>query len=365
MAEVKVNEVPIMTSSEWTDNDNILCLDDGKLKQLQRPTFQAWMLANVQGEKGEQGVAGRDGTNGINGSNGTNGISATHSWSGTTLTVTSASGTSSANLKGETGNNGVNGNNGWNMLLVVSNRGNDRVLQVVDWVGGTGTKPTTLGYIGTGGIVSNISNAVNIRGDVGEKGDTGDTGATGATGNDGLGVSAIAYNIDNSIKVTLTDSSVISSSAPTKLTGWGSYKDGVYTTASPFAISPTTEVVIPNNGATVRSSLPTNVTSFYNTTSQKMLLGDINGAYTVRVRFKVAPLLTPTIITLSMSKDTTDIPFSQDIRLRDDSVAQDVDITTTIYGDASIVSNGVSAKLKTYTNGVSISGIEFIVYKLM
>lgn len=41
---------------------------------------------------------------GTNGSNGNDGISATHKWNGTTLTITSASGTSSANLKGEPGN---------------------------------------------------------------------------------------------------------------------------------------------------------------------------------------------------------------------------------------------------------------------
>lgn len=42
----------------------------------------------------------------IKGSKGENGISATHSWSGTRLTVTSASGTSSADLKGSKGDKG-------------------------------------------------------------------------------------------------------------------------------------------------------------------------------------------------------------------------------------------------------------------
>lgn len=40
----------------------------------------------------------------LKGATGNNGTSCTHSWSGTTLSVTSASGTSSANLKGATGN---------------------------------------------------------------------------------------------------------------------------------------------------------------------------------------------------------------------------------------------------------------------
>ena len=44
---------------------------------------------------------------GINGKDGQNGVSATHSWNGTTLTITSASGTSSANLKGDKGDKGA------------------------------------------------------------------------------------------------------------------------------------------------------------------------------------------------------------------------------------------------------------------
>lgn len=46
------------------------------------------------------------GTTGATGATGADGISATHSWNGTTLTVTSASGTSSADLKGEKGADG-------------------------------------------------------------------------------------------------------------------------------------------------------------------------------------------------------------------------------------------------------------------
>ena len=52
------------------------------------------------GEPGKDGAAGKDGADGV---------SATHSWNGTVLTVTSASGTSSANLKGEKGDTGANG----------------------------------------------------------------------------------------------------------------------------------------------------------------------------------------------------------------------------------------------------------------
>ena len=50
--------------------------------------------------------------NGSKGSPGEDGISVTHEWDGTTLYVTSASGTSSANLKGDKGEQGIQGDKG-------------------------------------------------------------------------------------------------------------------------------------------------------------------------------------------------------------------------------------------------------------
>jgi hypothetical protein len=52
---------------------------------------------------------GSKGSTGKDGADGKDGVSATHSWNGTTLTVTSASGTSSANLKGSDGKDGADG----------------------------------------------------------------------------------------------------------------------------------------------------------------------------------------------------------------------------------------------------------------
>lgn len=64
------------------------------------------------GPKGEDGKPGVDGRQGIDGKPGKDGVSVTHSWSGTTLNVTSASGTSSADLKGPKGDRGATGPKG-------------------------------------------------------------------------------------------------------------------------------------------------------------------------------------------------------------------------------------------------------------
>lgn len=70
------------------------------------PEKKDWESVRVMGPTGQ---AGKDGATGPAGADGT---SVTHSWNGTTLTVTSASGTSSADLQGKTGENGANGNPG-------------------------------------------------------------------------------------------------------------------------------------------------------------------------------------------------------------------------------------------------------------
>lgn len=49
----------------------------------------------------------------LKGEKGDDGISVTHSWDGTTLVITSASGTSSADLRGETGYVPVRGTDYW------------------------------------------------------------------------------------------------------------------------------------------------------------------------------------------------------------------------------------------------------------
>lgn len=65
-----------------------------------------------QGPQGIQGEIGPQGATGPAGANGNDGVSCTHSWNGSVLTVTSASGTSSADLRGPQGIQGIQGETG-------------------------------------------------------------------------------------------------------------------------------------------------------------------------------------------------------------------------------------------------------------
>lgn len=59
------------------------------------------------------------------------------------------------------------GSAGWSPVFAVISDGERRVLQVVDWIGGTNAKPATGDYIGTTGYVSTIGSGVDIRGPAG------------------------------------------------------------------------------------------------------------------------------------------------------------------------------------------------------
>lgn len=366
MAELKLSDLPVMTEVDFTDNDRFVIVDDGKARAMTKLVFQSWLTTNVKGERGEQGVAGNDGKNGTNGINGVNGKDGLSAYQ--VAVQNGFVGTQPqwiASLKGDKGDVGTNGSNGWSPNFRLVARGDDSVLQLFEWIGGTGTKPTITGYLSGTGIVSNILNATNIRGLQGVQGIQGVKGETGASGDSANKISSISYNDNLSILVTNTDSSTVTSSLPPKKQGWGTYKDSQYTDISPMNIAITTEQVLPNNATVKLENLPTGITKFYDPVLQKYLLIDSNGYYNVRVRFKVIASAKAGTINLSMSKATTDTPFSEDKTLRGDSKIQEVIFNAMIYGDTALSSNGLTIRLKTFEREISIYNIEVTIAKIM
>ena len=361
--EVKINDIPVATSASFTDNDLFLIVDDGEARLLRRSTFQAWMLENVQGEKGDTGatgLTGQNGTNGRDGIDGTNGLSAyqvavSNGFIGTEQQWI-------VSLKGATGATGASGGNGWTPSLRTEVRGTDElVLRIIDWTGGSGTKPA-VGYLSSTGIVTNISNATNIRGTQGLQGVQ---GVAGQDGQDAAQATSIVIQDDHSVIVTYNNSTTLQSNVPPRILGWGSYKDGQYTDALPFTISANTTVIIPNNsGSIISNGMPINVTTFYDSTTQKCLMTDVNGLYAVRVKFKVAASNTADRIQRVVSKNTTENPYVEDRTLRGDNLIQDMSFSTFVYGDTPLSSNGMTISLKTYSRAVSIYNIEFTISKI-
>ncbi len=116
---------------------------------------------------------------------------------------------------------GEAGVNGWSPSYSLETDGERRVLRVVDWTGGSGSKPATGKYIGALGLVDLIADAVDVRGTAGAKGDAGangaqgqkgDAGANGTNGTNGIGIQNMTASEANNIvtvTVTRTDNSTI------------------------------------------------------------------------------------------------------------------------------------------------------------
>ena len=364
MAEIKVTDLPLMTLEDFTSNDRFLMVDNGDARAMPKTVFDQWIAVNVKGEKGEQGVAGRDGakgTNGRDGEDGDDGLSAYQVAVNSGYTGTQEQWLLS--LKGATGATGDNGNNGWSPMLRIVPRGSDNILQLYYWTGGTGDRPNVLGYIGSTGVVSNPANAVNIRGLKGEQGVQGVQGEQGEAGADGKTVQSIVFNPDLSVTVNYTDDTTVTSDTPPKQYGWGVYRDGQYGQTNPLTIPINTQVIIPNNAATTIENLPTGITSFYIPTSQKYLLKDTLGWYTIRVKFKVVASDQPSYINLSMSDGTTNLPYTEDRSLRGDNQIQYVDLVSEQYGSAALASNGLSISIKAYERAISIYDVEVSIAK--
>ena len=366
MAEVKIDQLPVMSEPNFTDNDYFLMVDDGNARLLSRTIFHSWMRKNVQGEQGIQGVAGRDGKDGTKGADGANGKDGLSAYQ--VAVANGFQGSQSAwlaslgGIKGDKGSTGAAGNKGWSPLLKSVVDGERIVLNVVDWVGGEGLKPTETGYIGEDGFVTNIVNASNIRGD---KGIQGLQGLKGTDGKDGKTISSITFNADTTITVKYSDDETVVSNPRPVSTGWASYKDGKYTNVVPLTIPQNTQIVLPNDAATKLESLPTAVTTFYTPLTQKYQLVDKYGLYSIRLRFKVDSTSQQTFLNVSMTKDTTYSPYSQDILIRGGGLPQNVDIETMLYGDVSLVSNGLVLRLNTSDKPLNVYDIEVVVSKLI
>lgn len=73
-------------------------------------------------------------------------------------------------VPGSDGADGSDGDDGWSAVFAVVADSARRVLQVIDWVGGSGTKPATGKYVGATGFETLIANGVDIRGATGAPG---------------------------------------------------------------------------------------------------------------------------------------------------------------------------------------------------
>jgi hypothetical protein len=121
-------------------------------------------IQGIQGIQGPKGDTGNTGLQGIQGPTGDTGLQGIQGPKGDTGLQ------GIQGPKGDTGSQGVQGLaglHGWTPQFAAVTDGARRVQQVVDWFGGTGSKPATGEYVGATGLVATAALAVDIRGPAG------------------------------------------------------------------------------------------------------------------------------------------------------------------------------------------------------
>lgn len=197
--EISVLNLPLKTGSDISNGDYFLFIDDGILSKILKTDLYASVAVDAKGAKGDVGATGSKGETGFTGwspvlavvTDGARRVVQVYDWTGSTGTkpatgqyISTTGFTSNialaTDIRGATGSSGTGGTagtagtNGWSPVLAVITDGDRRVLQVYDWVGGTGSKPATGSYIGSTGLTAVLASAVDVRGSIGS------TGATGA-----------------------------------------------------------------------------------------------------------------------------------------------------------------------------------------
>lgn len=167
MTAINANDLTYLQIEDFSDGDAFLILDNGKLKRITRQALYASIATTLRGQKGDTGATGAKGETGATGATGARGPQGPQGPQG---------------ADGAQGLTGDAGFDGWAPVIRIEKLEEGDFLYVYDWVGGTGTKPTTFGYVTRNGISNTIDYSASIKGDQGLQGVQGDRGESGTNG---------------------------------------------------------------------------------------------------------------------------------------------------------------------------------------
>ena len=148
--------------------------------------------------------------------------------------------------------------------------------------------------------------------------------------------------------------------------GWTRYDDGQYTSESKLSLALDTQVVLPNNGASVYRSY-TGI-DYYNSTTQKVLADSENDLYMATIVFKCqAPNANQTFLRLQLDSVNgtpyervgVDIPFP-----KGNDVAHEFHQVFQYYATPDFVSNGSQWKITATGGTAQVWDIIFFISKV-
>ena len=151
-------------------------------------------------------------------------------------------------------------------------------------------------------------------------------------------------------------------------TGWGSYRDNVYTVGSPLVVNSGVTVAFPNNKAiAIETQLPQGTSTFYNGTR---LTPDADGdAYDIRISFSAKSSSNAGSFALSCDiraagDGSTTIFTKSASTIRGNNTEQQYSFATNIFTASTFVANGGLLRFESITGNTSIYDISMFVNKV-
>ena len=148
--------------------------------------------------------------------------------------------------------------------------------------------------------------------------------------------------------------------------GWVRYDDDQYTSENKLTVTSGTEVVLPNNGATVYRSY--SGIDYYNSTTQKVLGSAVNDLYLATIVFKASTTNAEQGYFHILLENTEGTPYE---RLHEEfsfpkgnNVTHDIHAVFQYYVDADFIANGSQWKIAATNRDVQVWDIIFFFSKI-
>jgi hypothetical protein len=146
------------------------------------------------------------------------------------------------------------------------------------------------------------------------------------------------------------------------VTGWAVYRDTTYTSGSPLTITQgSTDTILNDGGNNIDTYLPTNVTTFYNESTNKITPQNVGDYYILTIRFKAQNTNVFGYATVGV-----DIGGSLGVRFKEViifpkgvSTTHDFSIEMPFYSLDTFIANGGIPKLNAELGNVTMWDIEF------
>ena len=148
--------------------------------------------------------------------------------------------------------------------------------------------------------------------------------------------------------------------------GWVRYDDDQYTSGNKLTVTSGTEVVLPNNGATVYRSY--SGIDYYNSTTQKVLGSAVNDLYLATIVFKASTTNAEQgyfHIVLENTEGTAYERLHEEFSFpKGNNVTHDIHAVFQYYVDADFIANGSQWKIAATNRDVQVWDIIFFFSKI-